>query len=417
MNFFNYEAGELFAEQVPVKALAEQYGTPLFIYSHATLERHYKAFSDAFGDYPHRICYSVKANSNIALLQTLKRFGSGFDIVSIGEFKRVIKAGGTPEDIVFSGLGKTTEELTIALEAGIACFNLESENELYRLKSIADKLGKTATISLRINPDVDPKTHKHITTGKKGNKFGIDIDTAKRLYLATKEMKNIEVAGVDYHIGSQICTLEPLTAAVDTAIEMILELRELGINIKHLDVGGGLGIQYKDETPPHPSEYVTAIIERVKPHGIELVLEPGRVIVGNAGILVSKVEYLKRGESKNFAIIDAGMNDYIRPCLYEAWTDIDPVDTNIDADDLICDVVGPICESSDVFARDRAIKATEGSYVALRSVGAYGASMSSNYNTRPRSPEVMVKGKKVSLIRRRETYADLLGPEYLLDDA
>ncbi|PMN90669.1 diaminopimelate decarboxylase [Enterovibrio norvegicus] len=417
MNYFNYVKGELFAEQVSVTELAERFGTPLFIYSHATLERHYKAFDEAFGEYPHRICYSVKANSNIALLQTLKRLGSGFDIVSIGEFERVIKAGGSPKDIIFSGLGKTTDELTQALEANISCFNLESENELYRLKSIADKLGKTATISLRINPDVDPKTHKHITTGKKGNKFGIDIDTAKRLYIAAKDMDNIDIAGVDYHIGSQICKLEPLTQAIDAAVNLILELRDLGINIRHLDVGGGLGIQYKDETPPHPAEYVNAIVERVKSHDIDLVLEPGRAIIGNAGLLVSKVEYLKRGESKNFAVIDAGMNDYIRPCLYEAWTDIDAVDSRIEADDFVCDVVGPICESSDIFAKDRAIKVAEGSYVALRSVGAYGFSMSSNYNTRPRPPEVLVNGDKVSLIRRRETYQDLLGPEYLLDEA
>ncbi|WP_283129841.1 diaminopimelate decarboxylase [Enterovibrio norvegicus] len=417
MNYFNYVKGELFAEQVSVTELAERFGTPLFIYSHATLERHYKAFDEAFGEYPHRICYSVKANSNIALLQTLKRLGSGFDIVSIGEFERVIKAGGSPKDIIFSGLGKTTDELTQALEANISCFNLESENELYRLKSIADKLGKTATISLRINPDVDPKTHKHITTGKKGNKFGIDIDTAKRLYIAAKDMDNIDIAGVDYHIGSQICKLEPLIQAIDAAVNLILELRDLGINIRHLDVGGGLGIQYKDETPPHPAEYVNAIVERVKSHDIDLVLEPGRAIIGNAGLLVSKVEYLKRGESKNFAVIDAGMNDYIRPCLYEAWTDIDVVDSRIEADDFVCDVVGPICESSDIFAKDRAIKVAEGSYVALRSVGAYGFSMSSNYNTRPRPPEVLVNGDKVSLIRRRETYQDLLGPEYLLDEA
>ncbi|WP_444994120.1 diaminopimelate decarboxylase [Aliikangiella sp. IMCC44359] len=415
MNHFNYINNQLHAEQVALSEIAKSYGTPTYVYSKATIERHYHAFNTPFADYPHRICYSVKANSNIAVLQQLKRLGAGFDIVSLGEFHRVIKAGGKPEDIVFSGLAKTTEELTVTLDAGISCFNLESENELHRLQTVAEKLGKTATISIRINPDVDAKTHHHITTGKKQNKFGIDIETAKRLYKEARKMPFIEIAGVDYHIGSQITTLEPITKAVDTAIELIQELKESGIQIKHLDVGGGLGIPYKDEVPPHPTEYVNSIVERVKPYNLEIILEPGRCIIGNAGVLITKVEYLKKGEMKNFAVIDAGMNDYIRPSLYDAWQNIIEVNNNTDAEKFECDVVGPICESSDVLGKERTLKVNEGDLLALTSVGAYGFSMSSNYNTRPKPAEVLVDGDKVHLIRRRETYEDMIGPENLLD--
>lgn len=413
MDYFNYNDNALFAEETSIEEIVEEFGTPVYVYSYKTISHHFNVFKKALGDYPHRICYSVKSNSNIAIIQALNEMGASFDIVSIGEFERVMKAGGCPENMVFSGVGKSEHELKIALKAGISCFNIESENELLRLERIAEKEKITASISIRINPDVDPKTHKFITTGKVDNKFGVDITKATELYKKANDMKYINIEGVDYHIGSQICTLKPLLDAVDVAVSFIKELKKNGISVRHLDIGGGLGIRYNDETPPSPQEYLSQVIEKIKGLDIELYVEPGRAIVGNSGVLVTKVEYIKETNSKNFIIVDAGMNDYIRTSLYESWQDVLPV-KNSDYPALKGDIVGPICESSDVFARDRNIAVKEGDLLVIRSVGAYGFCMSSNYNSRPRPPEVMVKNSTPYLIRRRETVEDLFLQERLL---
>ena len=415
MDFFQYQHHQLMAENLPVKQLAEQFGTPLYIYSKATLERHWHAFDKAFGEHPHLVCYAVKSNPNIAILNVMAKLGSGFDIVSQGELERVLAAGGDPAKVVFSGVAKSEPEITRALEVGIRCFNVESEAELLRINEIADRLGKTAPISLRVNPDVDAHTHPYISTGLKENKFGISVEQAREVYKLAATLPNIEIVGMDCHIGSQLTELQPFLDAVDRLIVLMEQLKQDGIALKHLDLGGGLGVTYTDETPPHPTEYAKALWEKLNAFSeLEIIVEPGRAITANAGILVTKVEYLKSNESRNFAIVDAGMNDMIRPALYQAYMNILEIDRTLAREEKIYDVVGPICETSDFLGKQRKLAIAQGDYLAQRSAGAYGASMSSNYNSRPRTAEVMVDGDKAYLIRRREALNELWQLESLL---
>lgn len=414
MDHFNYNGDQLFAEDVPLDNIAEQFGTPCYVYSRATLERHWHAFDKALGDHPHLICYAVKANSNIALLNLFARLGSGFDVVSIGELQRVIKAGGDPKKVVFSGVAKTHDEMREALEIGIHCFNVESESELFRLQDIAKSLNKKAPVSLRINPDVDAKTHPYIATGLKENKFGIDIQDAKRLYKEAKELSNINVIGVDCHIGSQLTELAPFLDALDHLLVLVDELEAEGIHIDHVDLGGGLGVRYKDETPPHPREHAAALVEKLKDRDLTIILEPGRAIAANAGVLLTKVEYLKSNQDKHFAIVDAAMNDLLRPALYQAWQDIIPVDKSSNKAAVEYDIVGPICETGDFLGKARSLSIDVGDLLVVRTAGAYGFCMSSNYNSRPRAAEVMVDGDKAHLIRKRETLEDLYAHEQLM---
>lgn len=414
MDFFNYRQHRLFAEDVAVAAIAAEFGTPCYIYSRATLERHWRAFDDAFKGYPHLICYAVKANSNLAILNLLARLGSGFDIVSVGEMRRVLAAGGSPDKIVFSGVGKREDEIRFALEAGIRCFNVEVSGELDRINRLAQELGVVAPVSFRVNPDVDAKTHPYISTGLKENKFGIDIQQAIHEYRRAAQMANINVVGIDCHIGSQLTETAPFLAALERVLALVDQLEAEGIKLQHLDLGGGLGIRYRDETPPLPSEYVSALLQRLGGRNFEIMLEPGRAIVGNAGILLTKVEYLKPTAGKNFAIVDAAMNDLVRPALYSAWQDIIPVDTNSVADLLTWDIVGPVCETGDFLGKNRELKIMPGELLAVRSAGAYGFTMSSNYNSRPRPAEVMVDGDQVHLIRVRESLEQLWASEQLL---
>ncbi len=403
------------AENLPVKQLAEQFGTPLYIYSKATLERHWHAFDKAFGEHPHLVCYAVKSNPNIAILNVMAKLGSGFDIVSQGELERVLAAGGDPAKVVFSGVAKSEPEITRALEVGIRCFNVESEAELLRINEVAGRLGKTAPISLRVNPDVDAHTHPYISTGLKENKFGISVEQAREVYKLAATLPNIEIVGMDCHIGSQLTELQPFLDAVDRLIVLMEQLKQDGIALKHLDLGGGLGVTYTDETPPHPTEYAKALWEKLSAFSeLEIIVEPGRAITANAGILVTKVEYLKSNESRNFAIVDAGMNDMIRPALYQAYMNILEIDRTLAREEKIYDVVGPICETSDFLGKQRKLAIAQGDYLAQRSAGAYGASMSSNYNSRPRTAEVMVDGDKAYLIRRREALNELWQLESLL---
>ncbi|EGR1219506.1 TPA: diaminopimelate decarboxylase [Vibrio parahaemolyticus] len=417
MDYFNYQDdGQLWAEDVPLQALAEQYGTPLYVYSRATLERHWKAFDSAVGQHPHLVCYAVKANSNLGVLNALARLGSGFDIVSGGELERVIAAGGDAKKVVFSGVGKTPAEMKRALELGIKCFNVESEPELERLNKVAGELGVIAPISLRINPDVDAKTHPYISTGLRDNKFGIAFDRAPEVYQFAQSLPNLNVQGIDCHIGSQLTSIDPFIDATDRLLGLIDDLKAQGINIRHLDVGGGLGVVYRDELPPQPSDYAKALLGRLENHqDLELIFEPGRAIAANAGILLTRVEFLKHTEHKNFAIIDAAMNDLMRPALYQAWQDIVPVSPR-NGEPQTYDLVGPICETGDFLGKDRALALQEGDLLAVRSAGAYGFVMSSNYNTRTRAAEVMVDGNQSHLVRQREELTSLWQLEQILPE-
>ena len=414
MDYFNYRNNELYAEDVPVQDICNQYGSPCYIYSKATLERHWLAFDQAFGDQAHLICYAVKANSNIALLNVLARLGSGFDIVSLGELERVLAAGGDAKKIVFSGVGKREDEILAALKIGIRCFNVEVIDELDRINRLAAQLDVIAPVSFRVNPDVDANTHPYISTGLKENKFGIDITLALAEYRRAAQMSNIKVVGIDCHIGSQLTETRPFLDALDKVLDVVAVLKAEGIVLQHLDLGGGLGIRYNEEQPPEPADYIAAVLERLGKTDFEILLEPGRAIVGNAGILVTQVEYLKPTEHKNFAIVDAAMNDLVRPSLYSAWQAIIPVKLMSDATELQWDIVGPVCETGDFLGKDRALKLTQGDLLAIRSSGAYGFSMSSNYNSRPRVAELMVDGDHIYLIREREKIAELWSGEHLL---
>ena len=415
MDFFQYKNNQLMAENLPVKQLAEQFGTPLYVYSRATLERHWHAFNNAFGEHPHLVCFAVKSNPNIAILNIMAKLGSGFDIVSQGELERVLAAGGDAGKVVFSGVAKSRQEIARALEVNIRCFNVESEAELLRINQIAGEMGKIAPISLRVNPDVDAHTHPYISTGLKENKFGVSVEQAREVYKLAATLSNIKIVGMDCHIGSQLTELQPFLDAVDRLIVLMEQLNQDGIYLKHLDLGGGLGVTYTDETPPHPTEYAKALWEKLSAfRELEIIVEPGRAITANAGILVTKVEYLKSNESRNFAIADAGMNDMIRPALYQAYMNILEIDRTLAREEKIYDVVGPICETSDFLGKQRKLAIAEGDYLAQRSAGAYGASMSSNYNSRPRTAEVMVDGDKAYLIRRREALNELWQLESLL---
>lgn len=408
MDFFQYKNEQLYVEDLPVKQLAEEFGTPLYIYSRATLERHWHAFDSALGKHPHLICYAVKANSNIGILNVMAKLGSGFDIVSQGELERVLAAGGDASKVVFSGVAKSRAEIMRALEVGIRCFNVESVAELHHINQIAGEMGKVAPISLRVNPDVDAHTHPYISTGLKENKFGVSVDEAREVYKLAATLLHVKITGMDCHIGSQLTELQPFLDATDRLIRLMEQLKEDGITLKHLDLGGGLGVTYTDETPPHPSDYATALLNKLKDYeDLEIILEPGRAIAANAGILVAKVQYLKSNESRNFAITDTGMNDMIRPALYEAYMNIIEIDRTLEREKAIYDVVGPVCETSDFLGKQRELAIAEGDYIAQRSAGAYGASMSSNYNSRPRTAEVLVDGDKAHLIRRRESLSEL----------
>ena len=381
MDFFQYKNNQLHAENIPIQQLAEQFGTPLYVYSRATLERHWHAFDSAFGDHPHLICFAVKSCSNIGVLSVMAKLGSGFDIVSQGELERVLAAGGDASKVVFSGVAKSREEIMRALEVGIRCFNVESVSELKHINQIASEMGKVAPISLRVNPDVDAHTHPYISTGLKENKFGVSVDEAREVYKLAASLPNVKITGMDCHIGSQLTELQPFLDATDRLIMLMEQLKEDGVVLKHLDLGGGLGVTYTDENPPHPSHY--------------------------ARILVAKVQYLKSNESRNFAITDTGMNDMIRPALYEAYMNIVEIDRTLERKKAIYDVVGPVCETSDFLGKQRELAIAEGDYIAQRSAGAYGASMSSNYNSRPRTAEVLVDGDNAHLIRRRESLQEL----------
>jgi len=416
MNHFEYRNGEMFAEGVPVKRIAKEVGTPAYVYSLATLKRHFQVFDRAFSAVPHIVCFSVKANSNIALLRAFAKEGGGFDIVSGGELFRALRAGADPKKIVFSGVGKKKDEIEYALKSGILMFNVESEDEMVTLNEIAGGIGKKAPISLRINPDVDPQTHPYISTGMKKAKFGVDIKRSLENYKKAVSMPNLEVVGVDCHIGSQLTSLSPFVDALARVREyldrvLVGSLKREGVKIRYLDLGGGLGISYKDEMPPHPEEYARAIIQGLEGLDVTLILEPGRVIVGNAGILITEVQYIKETDEKKFVIVDGGMNDLIRPALYGSYQAIQPV-VEKNSEKIVADVVGPICESGDFFAKDREIaRPRRGDLLAVMSAGAYGFTMASNYNSHPKPPEVLVDGDQYYVIRTRETMDDLIRGE------
>ncbi|MCF6256916.1 MAG: diaminopimelate decarboxylase [Gammaproteobacteria bacterium] len=417
MNYFDYCSGHLFAEDVDLRRIVDDVGTPCYVYSRATLERHWRAFDSVFAEHAHLICYAVKANSNLAVLNVLARLGSGFDIVSGGELRRVIAAGGEPSKVVFSGVGKSADEIRYALELGIRCFNVESRAELKRLNDIAGEVGVCAPVSIRVNPDVDAKTHPYISTGLKENKFGIDIEYTEAVYQHAAELSHIDVQGIDCHIGSQLNDISPFVDALDRVLLLIDNLAAQGIKLRHIDMGGGLGITYRDEMPPSPADYAAAILTPLKERGLEIVLEPGRAIAGNAGILLTQVEYIKPGEAKSFAIVDAAMNDLLRPALYGAWQDIiplEPRDNDSHAD--VYDVVGPICETGDFLGKERQLTIEAGDVLAVCSAGAYGFGMSSNYNSRPRVAEVMVDGDQYTVVRKRETLENLWQGETTLPD-
>ena len=415
MDYFAYKQGQLFAEDVAVADIAAQHGTPVYIYSRATLERHWHAFNDAIGEHPHLICYAVKANSNIGVLSVLAKLGSGFDIVSAGELARVIEAGGNASKVVFSGVGKKYDEIRYALQQGIMCFNVESEPELHRINEVAGELGVKAPISLRINPDVDAKTHPYISTGLKANKFGIARENALATYELAASLPHLNVVGMDCHIGSQLTEIGPFVDALERLLVLIDELAERNIIIEHLDVGGGLGVTYNNELPPHPKEYAEAMAEKmVGRESLKLILEPGRAIAANAGILVTEVEFIKQGEEKSFAIVDAAMNDLLRPALYSAWQNIIPVSENSDAEPNTYDVVGPVCETGDFIGKDRTLSIKPTDLLAVRSAGAYGFVMASNYNSRCRPAEIMADGDTAIVVREREIQKDLWKGEHKL---
>jgi len=412
VNHFDYRNGELHAESVPLASIARQHGTPCYVYSRAALTEAWRAFDAAFAGRDHLICYAVKANSTLAVLNVLARLGSGFDIVSGGELERVLAAGGDPRKVVFSGIGKSTAEMRQALAAGILCFNVESESELVRLDAVASESGKKAAVSLRVNPDVDPRTHPYIATGLKQNKFGIAYEDALALYARARGMRHLELAGIGCHIGSQLTELSPFVSALDRILALADRLQADGIRLAHVDAGGGLGIRYRDESPPPVAEYARALTDRLGTRGMKLLVEPGRAVVGQAGLLLTRVEYLKHGRERNFAIVDAAMNDLIRPSLYDAWHDVLPV-APADGGRLY-DIVGPVCESGDFLARARTLALNEGSLVAIMTAGAYGMSMSSNYNSRPRAAEIMVDRAQAHLIRKREAPSELMSHEIVL---
>lgn len=414
MPHFFYHNDKLHVEDCALSSLAEHYGTPCYVYSRAALTEHYHAYAEALGDHPGMICYAVKANSNIAVLQILAQLGSGFDIVSEGELRRVLAAGGKPENIIFSGVGKTASEITFALEIGIACFNVESQAELDALSQIASNMGKTASVSLRVNPDVDAKTHPYISTGLKENKFGIDIAIAAGVYRRAAALPGLDIVGIDCHIGSQLTELDPFMNALDRILALTDELAEQGINLRHIDLGGGIGVRYYDEQPPQPSDYLAQVKQKLGARQLSIILEPGRSIAANAGVLLTKVLYLKPTEHKNFAIIDGAMNDNIRPSLYRAWQEVLPLQQTSDAESNTWDLVGPVCETGDFLAKDRTLKLHAGDFLALMSSGAYGFVMSSNYNSRGRPAEVLVDGKQHHLIRERETFDTMIQGEHLL---
>ncbi|MFZ5593322.1 MAG: diaminopimelate decarboxylase [Pseudomonadota bacterium] len=414
MDHFSYRNGALHAEDVDLARIAAEHGTPCYVYSRATIERHWHAFDRAFAGHDHLVCYAVKANSNLAVLNVLARLGSGFDIVSIGELERVLAAGGDPAKVVFSGVGKRADEMRRALEAGIHCFNVESLPELERLNTVAAQMGMCAPVSLRVNPDVDARTHPYISTGLKENKFGIDIAEARDAYAHAAGLPHIEIIGVDCHIGSQLTEIEPFVDALDRVLHLVDELAAQGIAVDHIDIGGGLGIAYHGETPPSPVDYAAALLPKLAGRKYKILLEPGRAIVGNAGVLLTTVEYLKHTAHKNFALVDAGMNDLIRPALYKAWQDIVPVQPRTDGKPQHYDVVGPVCETGDFLGKDRSLNIQPGDVLAVRSAGAYGFVMSSNYNTRPRAAEVMVDRDRIHLARARETVQALFTGERLL---
>ncbi|BAV32985.1 diaminopimelate decarboxylase [Sulfuricaulis limicola] len=419
MNSFSYRDRQLYAENVRLADIAQQLGTPCYVYSRAALEDRFQAFADALKGRDHLVCYAVKANSNLAVLNLLARLGSGFDIVSGGELERVLAAGGDPAKVVFSGVGKTRDEMHRALAAGIYCFNVESEAELEVLNEIAGELGKPAPVALRVNPDVDPATHPYIATGLKQSKFGIDIAQAMTAFERARSLPHLRVTGIACHIGSQLTDLAPVVEALDRVLGLANTLLDKGFTLQHLDLGGGLGIRYNEEQPPSPDAYIRAILDRLASKGghgrkLRLVFEPGRAIVGNTGLLLTRVLYLKHGSEKNFAVVDAAMNDLLRPALYEAWHDITPVAVDAPRKMLKYDVVGPVCESGDFLGHDRELGIEAGDLLAVVSAGAYGAVMSSNYNTRPRAPEVMVDGDRFQVVRRRETVAELFASESIL---
>ncbi|AIS10345.1 diaminopimelate decarboxylase [Pseudomonas chlororaphis subsp. aurantiaca] len=415
MDAFNYRDGQLFAEGVALSAIAERFGTPTYVYSRAHIEAQYHAYADALAGMPHLVCFAVKANSNLGVLNVLARLGAGFDIVSRGELERVLAAGGAADKIVFSGVGKTRDDMRHALEVGVHCFNVESSDELERLQQVAAELNVRAPVSLRVNPDVDAGTHPYISTGLKENKFGIAIADAEDVYIRAAQLPNLEVVGVDCHIGSQLTTLAPFIDALDRLLDLVDRLGECGIYLRHIDLGGGLGVRYRDEEPPLAADYVKAVRERLDGRDLELVFEPGRFIVANAGVLLTRVEYLKHTEHKDFAIVDAAMNDLIRPALYQAWMDVSAVRPR-DGQARTYDIVGPICETGDFLAKERQLALEEGDLLAVHSAGAYGFVMSSNYNTRGRAAEVLVDGEQAVEVRRRETVAELFAGESLLPE-
>lgn len=417
MSVYSRHNNELLVEQCTFSQLADQYQTPCFVYSRAAIETAYLNYAKALGSHPGQVCYAVKANSNIAILQVLAQLGAGFDIVSKGELQRVLAAGGDVSKVIFSGVGKTREEMRYALEQGIACFNVESEAELHVLSAVAAAHNYVANISLRVNPDVDAQTHPYISTGLKENKFGVDIDHARSVYQQAKQLPGIRIVGVDCHIGSQLTDTQPFYDALDRLLVLIDDLTKEGIELHHLDLGGGIGVRYKDETPPDIAGYVQQIIEKLGDRKLALMFEPGRSIVANAGVLLTEVLYLKPTEHKNFAIIDAAMNDNIRPSLYQAWQDVQPLLSQTESETLSWDLVGPVCETGDFLAKDRELSIKAGDRLAMMSSGAYCFSMSSNYNSRPRAAEVLVDGDQHFLIRAREEFNDLIVGEHLLPEA
>ncbi|MFK3972596.1 diaminopimelate decarboxylase [Pseudomonas sp. NPDC087358] len=415
MDAFNYRDGELFAEGVALSAIAERFGTPTYVYSRAHIEAQYRAYADALSGMPHLVCFAVKANSNLGVLNVLARLGAGFDIVSRGELERVLAAGGQADKIVFSGVGKTRDDMRRALEVGVHCFNVESTDELERLQLVAAEMGVRAPVSLRVNPDVDAGTHPYISTGLKENKFGIAIADAEDVYIRAAQLPNLDVIGVDCHIGSQLTTLDPFVDALDRLLDLVDRLSDCGIQLRHLDLGGGLGVRYRDEQPPLAGDYIKAVRERLDGRDLALMFEPGRFIVANAGVLLTRIEYLKHTEHKDFAIVDAAMNDLIRPALYQAWMDVTAVQPR-DGATRTYDIVGPICETGDFLAKERELALAEGDLLAVHSAGAYGFVMSSNYNTRGRTAEVLVDGDQAFQVRRRETVTELFAGESLLPE-
>jgi len=415
MDHFAYHDGRLYAESMDVAGLAARFATPLFVYSRATLERHWHAFDRALAGRAHRVCYAVKANANLAVLDVLARLGSAFDIVSGGELERVLRVGADPADIIFSGVGKSAAEIERALAVGIACFNIESAAELERLEAIAAEREAVAPLAVRVNPDVDPKTHPYIATGMRTTKFGVAIDAAPDLYRRAAASPHLRVTGIGCHIGSQLTDVQPFVEATERVLALRATLQAEGIAIEHLDLGGGLGIRYHDECPPEPAAWAAAIEAALGDVDCEIRVEPGRAIAGNAGILVSRVEYMKQAPEKRFAVVDAAMNDLIRPSLYDAWQEIIPVVARAEQA-LACDIVGPVCESGDCLGRDRPLAVAAGDLLAVRSAGAYGSVMASNYNTRPRPAEVLVDGDRAQLVRAREALADLWATEHTLAD-